>query len=138
MPSEASGSIQYLVGLTEAIVTLNWSPPENHDRTAIDYYELTLIANADSNTTTTIVYYVGTDSQQSISHKLVVSDRTYMAANITAVDVCGQRSESSHFVLTTIVSESNSSTFLNPANCTILASILSGIALLIIDHYSWW
>ena len=62
MPSETSGSIQYLVDLTEAIVTLNWSPPENHDRTTIDYYELTLIANADSNTTTTIVYYVGTDS----------------------------------------------------------------------------
>ena len=131
MPTDTNGNIQYLVGLTEAIITLNWSPPENHDRTAIDYYELTLIGNADSSTTT-IVYYVGADTQQSFSHKIVVSDKTYMAANITAVDVCGQRSEPSHFALATIVSESNISTFLNPAIWTVLACILSGIALLII------
>ena len=135
-PTVVDGSIQCLVGLTEAVITLNWSPPQNHDRTNIDYYELTLIGDADTKTTT-IVYDVGADSQQSFTHTLVVSaGRNYITANITAVDVCGQRSEPSHFALTTtstnIVSECNTSTFLSPANFIILASVLNSMTLLMI------
>ena len=130
------GSIQHLASLTEAVITLNWSPPENHDHTDIDYYELTLIGDANTDTTT-IVYDVGADSQQSFTHTLVVSaDRNYIAVDITAVDVCGQRSEPSHFALTTtstnIVSECNTSTFLSPANFIILASVLNSMTLLMI------
>ena len=136
-PTVVDGSIQRLVGLTEAVITLNWSPPENHDRTNIDYYELTLIGDADTKTTT-IVHDVGADSQQSFTHTLVVSaDRNYIAVDITAVDVCGQRSEPSHFALnittsTNFESQCNTSTFLSPANFIILASVLSSMALLMI------
>ena len=83
------GSIQRLASLAEAVITLNWSPPENHGHTDIDYYELTLIGDANTDTTT-IVHHVDADSQQSFTHTLVVSaDRNYITANITAVDVCG-------------------------------------------------
>ena len=88
LPNEASGSIK-VVDSTESIVTLNWSPPDNHDHTAINYYELTLIGTL-SNTTT--IVHVGENSQQSFSHKLVVSDENIRAASIMAVDVCGQKS----------------------------------------------
>ena len=53
LPNGASGSIK-IVDSTEPIVTLNWSPPDNHDHTAIDYYELTLIGIHSINATTVI------------------------------------------------------------------------------------
>lgn len=116
LPNGARGSIQD-VDATKAIVILNWNPPENHNHTAIDYYELTLIG-IHFNTTT--VVYVGEDTQQFFSHRLVVSggNLIYTAASIMAVDVCGQRSEPSHFALTTIVT--GTSTFPTSNNSTIL------------------
>ena len=49
-PVNGAGSIREILESAEAIITLNWSPPGNHDRTTIDYYELTLIGTH-SNTT---------------------------------------------------------------------------------------
>jgi hypothetical protein len=131
-PSNGTGSIQEIQSSesTKALVVLNWSLPENYDRTIIDYYELTLIGTHSN--TTTIVKYVGPNPQQSFSHNITleVSERNcIMSASILAVDMCGQQSEQSYFVLTKIVNDtSESSTFLTPTNCTILASFLGGIA----------
>ena len=82
--------------------------------------------------------------QQSFSHKLVVPDKNIRAASIMAVDVCGQKSELSHFALTDdVTSVESESTFLTSTNCTILANILGGIAglFLLIYHFAlsaWW
>ena len=122
-PNNGAGSIHSSES-AEAIVTLYWSSPENHNHTTIAHYKLTLIGTH-SNTTTTV--HVGAEPQQSFSHLLMVSERNYSSASIIAVDACGQESEPSHFELTEIVTETQ--TFLTPANCTILASILGGIAL---------
>ena len=131
-PSNGTGSIQEIsLESAEAMVTLHWSPPKNYDSTTIDYYELTLIGTH-SNTTTRV--YVGTDQQQAFSHTLPVSERNYTSADISAVDVCGQRSEPSHFVLTNIVSLSDTSTAPTPTKCTIIISVLAafiGLVLLI-------
>ena len=114
-PSNGAGSIQEIsLESAEAMVTLHWNPPKNYKSTTIDYYELTLIGTH-SNTTTRV--YVGTDAQLAFSRILPVSERNYTSASISAVDVCGQRSELSHFVLTEIVSMSGPSTFLTPTNC---------------------
>ena len=111
-----------------AIITLNWSPPENHKQTAIEYYELTLIG---THTNSTKTVHTGTDSQQTFSHKQVVSEGNYTAASITAVDVCGQRSEPSYFVLNAIV---GSTTTPNPFITArfLGGTIGTGMALLLI------
>lgn len=129
-PSNGAGSIQEIsLESAEAMVMLYWSPPKNYDSTTIDYYELTLIGTH-SNTTTRV--YVGTDPQQAFSHTLPVSERNYTSASILAVDVCGQRSEPSHFVLTNIVSLSDTSTALTPTKCTIIISLLAFIGLVLL------
>ena len=120
-PSNGAGSIQGIES-EKSIVILNWSPPENHDRTAIDYYELTLIGT--NSNTTTIVHIGAVEQQQSLSHTLVVSERNYTSASIWAVNVCGERSKPSHFVLTEIVTGDST-----PTSCTILAIFLGVIAL---------
>ena len=124
-PSNGTGS---KIQCVESIVILNWSPPENYDRTTIDYYELTLI-EAHSNNTTTVDVRAQADPRQSLSHILQVnSESNYTSASILAVDVCGQRSEPLEFVLMI----SGTSNILTPTKCTILASALGVLALLII------
>ena len=122
-PSNGSGSkIQCL----KSIIILNWNPPENYDRTTIDYYKVTLIGNTATSTSTTRVY-VGAqaDPRQSLSHILQVdSESNYTSASILAVDVCGQQSEPLEFELMI----SGTSNVLIPTKCTILGVL----ALLII------
>ena len=128
-PSNGTGSIQEIsLESAEAMVMLHWSPPKNYNSTTIDYYELTLIGTH-SNTTTRV--YVGTDPQQAFSRILPVSERNYTSASISAVDVCGQRSESTHFVLTEIVSLSD--TILIPTIYIVIISLLAfGVLVLLI------
>ena len=99
-PSNGAGSKIQCLESMKTMVVLTWSPPENYDRTTIDYYELTLIGKH-PNTATRV--YVGADPQQPLSHILQVdSERNYTSASILAVDVCGQRSESSLFAINSI------------------------------------
>ena len=79
---------------TAAIASLTWNPPENHNETAIDFYELTLIGTPNSNT-----FFYRTATQQTFSFKYVLSEGNYSAMRITAVDLCEQRSESSQIML---------------------------------------
>ena len=85
---------------TAAIASLNWSPPENHNETAIDFYELTLIGTP--NNSTFLYKAAGTMAQQTFSSKYVLSDGNYTAVGITVVDLCEQRSESSQIMLSNI------------------------------------
>jgi hypothetical protein len=80
-----------------SIASLNWNPPENHNETAIDFYELTLIGTPNSNT-----FFYRATTQQTFSSKYVLSEGNYTAVRITAVDVCEQRSEPSQIMLSNI------------------------------------
>ena len=110
-PSNGAGSKVQCLKSMKTMVVLNWSPPENYDRTFIDYYKLTLIRKDTKPTTTSV--YVGpqADPRQSFSHILQVdSDRNYTSASILAVDVCRQRSEASLFAIIPAMSGSTSTT----------------------------
>ena len=78
-----------------AIASLNWNPPENHNETAIDFYELMLIGTSNNN----IFFYRATGkvtmAQQTFSFKYVLSEGNYTAVRIRVVDLCEQRSEPS-------------------------------------------
>ena len=85
-----------------AIASLNWNPPENHDETAIDSYELTLIG-----TPTNSTYVYSTTKQPMFSYVYVLSDSegNYTDVSITAVDLCEQRSKPSKVELRNINSD---------------------------------
>jgi hypothetical protein len=125
---------------TEALVELNWSPAENYNHTIIEYYELTLMGSHPNTTISRV--YVGADQQQieSFSHMLVVPEgRNYTSASILAVDMCGQRSEPSHFEIMTgtmacSCSTLSTSTSTPAADCTltiILASVFGGMVIIL-------
>ena len=108
-PHETSGNIQKFLDNDQyessetatgiaAVASLNWNPPENHNETAIDFYEVTLTGTPNLSTT---FFYKATNgmAQQTFSSKYVLSERNYTAARITAVDSCEQRSESSQIML---------------------------------------
>jgi hypothetical protein len=80
-----------------AIASLNWNPPENHNETAIDFYELTLIGAPNINT-----FFYRATTQQTFSSKLVLPEGNYTAVRITVVDLCEQRSEPSQIMLSNI------------------------------------
>ena len=102
-PRGTSGNIQKFLDIESsetdtgiaAIASLNWNPPENHNETAIDFYELTLIGTPNLSNT----FFYRATTQQTFSSKYVLSERNYTAARITAVDSCEQRSESSQIML---------------------------------------
>ena len=83
-----------------AIASLNWNQPENHNETAIDFYELMLIGTPNNNT----FFYraTGTMAQQTFSFKYVLLEGNYTAVRITAIDSCEQRSEPSQIMLSNI------------------------------------
>ena len=91
-----------------AIASLNWNPPENHNETAIDFYELMLVGTPNNNT----FFYraTGTMAQQTFSFKYVLSEGNYTAVRITVVDLCEQRSEPSQIMLNNIGTVPNTCT----------------------------
>ena len=100
-PRGTSGSIRTILDQsgTAAIASVTWNPPENHNETAIDFYELTLIGAPDNNT-----FFYRANTQQTFSSQYVLSEGNYTAAavRITVVDLCEQRSESSQIMLSKI------------------------------------
>lgn len=80
-----------------AIASLTWNAPENHNETAINFYELTLIGTTDSNT-----FSYRATTQQTLSTKYVLPGGNYTAVRITVVDFCEQRSEPSQIMLSNI------------------------------------
>ena len=112
-PRGTSGTIQAISNINDqsetsetasgpgiaAIVSLTWNPPENHDETAINFYELTLIGTPNNNTNT---FFYRATAQQSISSEYVLSEGKYTAVRITVIDLCEQRSEPSQIILSNI------------------------------------
>ena len=90
-----------------AIASLNWNPPENHNETAIDFYELMLIGTPNNNT----FFYraTGNMAQQTFSFKYVLSEGNYTAVRITIVDLCEQKSEPLQIMLSNIETVPNTS-----------------------------
>ena len=105
-PKELTGTIQNISDDTiaqtgaKAVSFINWSMPENNmDKTSIDYFEITLIGTHTNNTMSLHM----TDQyslQQTFSQKYVLSEGNYTSVSITAVDLCGKRSESIQVHLT--------------------------------------
>ena len=91
-----------------AIASLNWNPPENHNETAIDFYELTLIGTPNNNT----FFYraTGNMAQQTFSSEYVLPGGNYTAVRITAIDLCEQRSDPSQIMLNNIATVPNTCT----------------------------
>ena len=91
-----------------AIASLNWNPPENHNETAIDFYELMLIGTPNNNTF--LYRATGNMAQQTFSFKYVLLEGNYTAVRITVVDLCEQRSEPSQIMLNNIGTVPNTCT----------------------------
>lgn len=110
-PRNGAGSKVQCLESMKTMVILNWSPPENYNRTTIDYYELTLIGKDTKPNTSRVYVGAQADPRQSLSYILQVdSDRDYTSANISAVDVCGQQSEPSLFDIIPAMTGSTSTT----------------------------
>ena len=114
-PKEFIGTIQNISddataqADVKAIASLNWSLPDNQDGTVIDYYEVILIG---THTNSTMSVCMTDQSLQTLSYKFVLSEGNYTAASITAVDLCGQKSEPSLLELknaTTTISDMSQS-----------------------------
>ena len=102
-PDELTGTIQNISDDTiaqtgaKAVSFINWSMPENN--MAIDYFDIILIGTHTNNTMSMRM----TDQyslQQMFSQKYVLSEGNYTSVSITAVDLCGKRSESIQVHLT--------------------------------------
>ena len=130
LDNDQSKDSEIITGIT-AIASLNWSPPENHNETAIDFYELMLIGTPDNNT----FFYraTGNMAQQAFSFKYVLSEGNYTAVRITVVDLCEQRSEPSQIMLSNIETIPNictSESVIIPCTINILISIFVPVIVL--------
>ena len=94
-PNKVYGSIIVIENVSISLI--NWDPPQNQNETDIVFYDIILLRSHSLNGTNSI--HVAA-SRQTLSYKYAVSDSgNYTAASITAVDLCGQRSEASEFQL---------------------------------------
>ena len=95
---EVSGSIQNIPTKDlVAIASINWTPPENQNKTVIDHYDVTLIGSHLNNT---LLLQIPSDTlPQTFSYNFGIPETNYSAVSVTAVDVCGQRGESSESAL---------------------------------------
>ena len=84
----------------ENIASVNWLPPANWNETAIDYYDLMLNGSNNRVTTSRV------DTATSLPYYIKVSADNY-TVSVTAVDVCGQRSEPSQMALNITSGSSN-------------------------------
>lgn len=91
---------------------------------AIDYYELTLIG---THSNSTIPVGAINQSSQTVSYKYVLSEGNYTAASITAIDLCGQRSETISLILTNTTSTDHLDTVLNVATSDTQQSQITAI-----------
>jgi hypothetical protein len=104
-----TGTIQNIsIALTgaKAISFINWSMPENNtDKTAINYFEITLMGTH-SNNTMSVRMAKSDQYLQIFSQKYVLSEGNYTSVSITAVDLYGKRSNQvqAHLINTTTVS----------------------------------
>ena len=97
-PKELTGTIQNISDDTltlngaKAVSFINWSMPENNtDKTAIDYFEITLMGTNTNNTMS--VRMAESDRYlQTFSQKYVLPEGNYTSVSIAAVDLCGKRS----------------------------------------------
>ena len=98
IPREVMGKTQNISSTfsnVSSIVSMNWLPPENENKTDISYYELTLYGPDTTSTT----FEVPTSA--SPPYMFVLSNENFITANVTAVDLCDQRSEASTTALST-------------------------------------
>ena len=99
-PEELMGTIQNISDDTltltgaKAVPIINWSMPENHtDKTAIDYFEITLNQMGTHTNNTMSVRMAESDRYlQTFSQKYVLPEGNYTSVSITAVDLYGKRS----------------------------------------------
>ena len=100
-----SGTIQKIYAADiDAVASVNWTVPNNRLKTSIDYYEVMLIGSHTSNT----IRIDEIAPLQTYSYSFGISHANYSAVNVTAVDVCGQRSEASKSLFYSNQSVSNS------------------------------
>ena len=89
-PREVTGNVQNIQPVSEtgagSVVSMNWLPPENQNDTAIEYYNLTLYGSDIKST-------LKVPMDASLPYKVVLPEGKFLVANLTAVDMCGQRSE---------------------------------------------
>ena len=133
-PKDLIGTIQNIPDDTtpgmKAIFSLNLSIPATQNEAAIDYYEVLLIGTHPNKTTCRIVRM--TDQ----SFPIVLPEGNYTAANITAVDLCGQRSEPAPLELINMTTQSTIiSNRTITDNCTdsgVCAGLGSGMAVVLL------
>jgi hypothetical protein len=108
-PSNVYGSIHVLVGNNNISLTLllNWDDsPQNQNETDVRFYDISLLRNHSDGTNNFKSIRVSA-SRQTLSYKYTVSNSgNYTRASITAVDLCGQRSEASEFQLMVVTDSS--------------------------------
>ena len=96
-PSNVHGSI--LVDNNISLSLLNWDSPQNWNETDMSFYDISLLRNHSDDGTSLKSIHVAA-SRQTLSYKYAVSSSgNYTRASITAIDICGQRSEASEFQL---------------------------------------
>ena len=93
-PTEVYGSI---TGDFIPTLILNWNASQ-YQETVVDYYDITLISNHSNNS----IHAAALSSVQT-QYIYIALDGNYTAASITAVDLCGQRSEPSKFELPAVI-----------------------------------
>ena len=120
-PEDLMGTIQNisdgaltLTG-TKAVSFINWSIPENNtSKTAIDYFEITLMGTHTNNTMS--VRMAESDRYlQTFSQKYVLPEGNYTSVSIAAADLCGQRSNHVQVQLTNTTTVSTCSPTLAPS-----------------------
>lgn len=95
MPSNVYRSIHIVDNVSLSL--LNWESPRNQNETSISFFDIILIRSS----TNSSIHVAA--SRQTLSYKYAVLDGNYTAASITAVDMCGQRSDASEFQLTSVI-----------------------------------
>jgi hypothetical protein len=97
-PSNIYGSMH--VDNNISFTLLNWDSPQNQNETDIRFYDISLLRNHSDGTNLNLKSIRVSASRQTLSYKYAVSNSVnYTRASITAVDLCGQRSEASEFQL---------------------------------------
>ena len=104
-PSNIHGNIQIIDNISLSL--LNWDSPPNQNETDISFYDISLSRNhsdeSDGTGTSLKSIHVAA-SRQTQSYKYAVSNSgNSTRASITAVDICGQRSDASEFQLNDIL-----------------------------------
>jgi hypothetical protein len=136
-PSNIYGSIH--VDNNISFTILNWDSPQNQNETDIRFYDISLLRNHSDGTNVNVKSIHVSASRQTLSYKYTVSNSVnYTRASITAVDLCGQRSEASEFQLTPVMDGSITKLNTKSSNCyqqtiDILAGVLAvAIAIIIV------